>query len=60
MYGAAAELELCPSRHAGLEPALKKVMFMQPMTFWTNPPELRLLVGMRPDDGVLQALVDNR
>ena len=44
MYGAAAELQLCPSRHAGLEPALMKVRFMQPMTFWTNPAELRLLV----------------
>ena len=44
MYGAAAELQLCPSRHAGLEPALREVRFMQPMTFWTNRPELRLLV----------------
>ena len=30
--------------HAGLEPALRKVMFLQSMMFWTSRPELRLLV----------------
>ena len=30
--------------HAGLEPVLRKLMFLQPNMFWTNRPELRLLV----------------